>query len=80
MKKAIVFIVLIVVIVVAAIFAGHIFSKPSDGNKIKEPQKSYIYTDVDKTITITGKKEFDLEQKTNPDSLIDLSGKNEFKL
>ena len=80
MKKFLILII-IVVIIISAIIIGHLVTRPKTGNQVKETPKSYIYTDVDKEITINGKKEYDLEQNTNnTDCMIDLSDKNSFRL
>ncbi len=80
MKKVLGIIVLVIIIIIA-IFIGHLLSNSNNDKKEILPQKSYIYTDVDKEVTINGKKEYDLEQNTNnTDCMIDLSGKNSFRL
>lgn len=80
MKKFLILII-VVVIIISAIIIGHLVTRPNTSDQVKETPKSYIYTDVDKEVTINGKKEYDLEQNTNnTDCMIDLSGKNSFRL
>lgn len=83
MKKS--YIYIIIVVIIAAILAGfyisnHI-SKNSNGEDTPLFQKSYKYSDVNNTITVTGNKDCNFEQNTdNPDYLIDLSNSEGFKM
>lgn len=79
MKKILGVIVLVIIIIIA-IFIGRLLTNSNDNKQEIVPQKSYIYTDAEKVITINGKKEYDLEQQKNTDCMIDLSGKNSFRL
>ena len=82
MKKSYFYIIIIVIIlaILAGFYITNRISKNSNGGT-SLIQKSYKYSDTNKTITVTGNKECDFEQNTdNPDYLIDLSNKDGFKM